>query len=78
MLTIADKTWQSVGTKWCDQKVDIAADGYSEATFYLWCSPVNVSELDGEMFIYKSIPPLPNTISNIPVDFVLGLITIKK
>jgi uncharacterized coiled-coil protein SlyX len=78
MLTIADKVWQSVGTKWCDQTVDIAADGYSEATFYIWCSPVYSYTSGGQKHYYNSIPPLPNTFSNIPVDFVIGLITIKE
>lgn len=78
MLTIADKVWQSVGTKWCDQTVDIAADGYSEATFYIWCSPVYSFTSGGQKHYYNSIPPLPNTFSNIPVDFVIGLITIKE
>ena len=78
MLTISDTVWKSVGTKWCDQKVDISADGYSEATFYIWCSPVHSFTVDEEYHFYQTVPPLPNTFSIIPIEYILGIVTIKE
>lgn len=82
MLTIASTVWTSTGSKWCNQKVELASDGFSQATFYIECTAAITDDdgkvmLDGNGNFYTRVPPLPNTTFNIPVFLAVGSVTIK-
>jgi hypothetical protein len=82
MLTIGNTVWTSTGSKWCNQKVELAPDGFSQATFYIQCTAL-IKDSDGNIMLdgdgeYRTwLPPLPNTTLDIPVYLAVGSVTIK-